>query len=500
VGRPVSENRAGPQGGRTTLESKTAHQEQGEHMAKERVVGVSSGWKGPVEEYTKNRGSAGRKRIVFVGASYLFVHKVLRDMLLVGGFNDVELVVHDIDPEPMRIVGDLLEKIARQKKTRIRVLRTLDRKEALKGADAVILSITTGGREADFRSFEVCFKYGIPVGVGDTLGPPALARCLRELPEVVRIARDMEKMCPKAILLNFTNPMSCITGVVNRESSIPAWGLCHSADSLYQYFSEVFRVKKKDLRMEVGGVNHQAFVTRLWVKGKERTADILEASLGSHAKFKDALLTTSAEEVKLQQDVFRILKAWPSCGDTHLAEFYKYFFTERRLESLGLAGHMRRVIPGRERFGRKSCPDIIREWTYGPEPVGDLHLLTSEHAHELLWACFTGEPFTRILNVMNTDELLKGIPRNACVEAEVTVKGRRATGSPVLLTPAVNSLVHRWVTIHDLSIKAALNCDRDAARQALFLDPHVRDFYDIEPMLEDMLEATKEWLPETWFE
>ena len=115
----------------------------------EEIVGKDSGWTGPVYEYTKNKGSAGKKRIVFVGASYLFVHKVLRDCLLVGGFEDVEMVVHDIDAEPMNIVADLLEKIARQKKTHIRILRTLDRKEALKGADAVILSITTGGREAE---------------------------------------------------------------------------------------------------------------------------------------------------------------------------------------------------------------------------------------------------------------------------------------------------------------------------------------------------------------
>ncbi len=180
----------------------------------EESVGKSAGWTGPIEEYTRNEGSVGRKRIVFVGASYKFVHKVLRDMLLVGGFEDCELVVHDITERPLTVVADLLEKIARQKNTNIVVRRTLDREEALRGADAVILSITTGGREADFRSWEVCAKYGIPVGVGDTLGPAALARNLREIPVVVGIARDMERLCPEAALLNFTNPMSCITGAM----------------------------------------------------------------------------------------------------------------------------------------------------------------------------------------------------------------------------------------------------------------------------------------------
>ena len=454
----------------------------------------------PVEEYTCNEGSVGRKKIAFVGASYLFVHKVLRDMLLVGGFEDCELVVHDIDEEPLGIVADLLEKIARQKKTNVKVSRTLDRREALRGADAVVLSINVGGREADFRSVEVCARYGIPVGVGDTLGPPALARNLRALPEIVRIARDMEEICPEAVLLNFTNPMSCVTGVVGRTTSVTCWGLCHSADSLYGYFADVFGVKKRDVSMVVGGVNHQSFVTRLFIKGQDRTADILEATRASKAKFKDTLLATKEEGVDLQQDVFRILGAWPSTGADHLAEFYEYFYTPRRMDQLGLTEHVKKVIPGRKPFGRKPCPEIIHDWTYGPEPVGDLHLLTSEHAHELLWACFTGQPFTRMLNVLNTGPFVKDVPTDACLEVLVTVAGRKVTGECIELPPAVRALVQRWTTIHDLSIRAALECDRDAARQALFLDPHVRDLYDIEPMLEDMLEAMEPWLPRKWFE
>jgi alpha-galactosidase len=465
----------------------------------EQVVGKSSGWVGPVQEYQRNQGSAGRKRIVFVGASYKFVHKVLRDMLLVGGFEDCELVVHDLDERPMKVVGDLLERIARQKKTNVKVHRTLDREEALQGAEAVILSITTGGREADFRSWEVCAKYGIPVGVGDTLGPPALARNLREIPVVVEIARDMERLCPNAVMLNFTNPMSCITGAMARHSAIPVWGLCHSADELFSYFARVFDVKKSEVEMEQGGVNHQSFVTRLWIKGEDHTRDILRATMESEAKLEDNLLETHREEVRFQQDIFRLLGVWPSTGETHLAEFYQYFFTPRRIDQLGLRSHTRPILPGRQPFGRTEPPKIIMDWAYGPGPVGDLHLMTTEHAHELLWSYFTGEPYTRGLNLLNTGEWLKGIAHDACVEVIVTVAGGNVTGKQIQLPPAVHSLVQRWTTIHDLSIKAAMECDREAARQALFLDPHVTDMYDIEPMLEDMLKATEPWLPKKWF-
>ena len=463
------------------------------------IVGKSSGWVGPVNEYARNVGTVGRRKVVFIGASYKFVHRVVRDLILVGGFEDVELCIHDIDAEPLRIVGDLVERIARQQETRIRVTRTLDRREALRGADVALLSITTGGKEADCRSFEVCAKYGIPVGVGDTLGPPALARNLREVPVVLQIIRDMEELCPHGLMLNFTNPMSVITGAMARHSSLPVWGLCHSGDGLCQYFADLFGVKKSALALTLAGVNHQSFVLKLLIDGADRTADLLPQSLKRQGGAIADALTGAHDEVRLQQDLCRVLGCWPSRGADHLAEFYRYFYTPRRIEQLGLHRHLKRVVPGRQPFGRTPCPQILLDWAYGPEAVGDLHLLTEEHAHELMWSFFMDQPFTRSLNVLNTEGWVAGLPRDACVELMATVQGRKVTATPVTLPPALHATVLNWVTIHDLSLRAARNCDRQAACQALFLDPHVRDFYDIEPFLEDLLAATKPWLPAGWF-
>jgi alpha-galactosidase len=460
-----------------------------------KIEGKSSGWTGAPEPYVENKGSVGQRKIAFVGASYKFVHRVLRDMMLVGGFNDCHLVVHDIDEEPMKIVADFLERMARQRETNIKVTRTLDRREALKGADAVILSITIGGRETDYRSFEVCAKYGIPVGIGDTLGPAAFARNLRTVPFVLQLTKEMEELCPEAVLLNFTNPMSVLTCAAARYSHIPTYGLCHSADELYRYFGSVFGCKKSEVEMDVGGVNHQSFVTRLKIKGVDRTKEILKATLESEAELEDTLLGTR-EDVSLQQEVYKILGAWPSTGDDHLAEFYQYFYTPRRIAQFH---RIKQIIPGREPFGRTPCPEIIREWAYGPEKIGDLHLLTSEHAHELMWSIFSGEPFTRVLNVNNSGEFIKGLPKDVCVEAVITTAGKKMSGTPITLPPAVFSLVQRWTTIHDLTIKAAVECDRDAARQALFLDSHMVDMYDIEPMLNDFLEVLKPWMPAKWY-
>ena len=341
-------------------------------------------------------------------------------------------------------------------------------------------------------------NYRIPVGVGDTMGPPALARNLRTIPVVIGLVRDMERFCPNAILLNFTNPMSALTGAMARATHIPCFGLCHSADELYNFFGRVFNVAPAEIALDVGGVNHQSFVSGLRVKGVDRTRDILSEVQRSGAKLEDRLVEVTEEDTTLQQDLYKILGVWPSCGADHLAEFYRFFYTERRVEQLHLTSRLRRLTPGRAKFGRKECPEIIRRWTYD-EPAGDLDLQTTEHAHEILYAYFTGEPFTRVLNILNRGQLIRGLPEDACVEALVTLDGKTITGPSVTLPPAAHALVNDWSTIHHLSIQAALNCDRDAARQALFLDPHVRDCYDIAPLLEDLLTATRDWLPAGWF-
>jgi len=131
--------------------------------------------------------------------------------------------------------------------------------------------------------------------------------------------------------------------------------------------------------------------------------------------------------------------------------------------------------------------------------VGDLHLVTTEHAHELLWAHFTGQPYTRVLNILNAGEYIRGLPKDSCVEVLATVKGGKVSAKPITLPPAVHSLVQRWVTVHDLNIRAALACDRQLAKQALMLDPHVRDFYDLEPLLDDFLKYLEPWMPRGWY-
>lgn len=463
-------------------------------MAKMKTIVASDGIEYEYIPFEKNTGSLGDRRIVFIGASYKFCHKVVRDMLLVGGFDDCTLVLLDLYRRPLAVVGDLIEKMIVQAGSSMRVVRTTDRAEALFGADVCLLSITVGGVEADMRAAEVCAKYSIPVAVGDTLGPAAFARNLRTLPVVLEIARDMERLCPQAVLINFTNPLSCVTGVVLRETSIRAYGLCHSVEDLATYFGRVYGSAGRDIEMTSGGVNHMSFLTSLKVGGREKLHRLYDDTGGSTAGITDSLLGR-VESPEAQRRIYKVLGVWPSTGGEHAAEFFPEFLKPARRKELSL--HVKKVRKNRKPVKpTKEPPAALLEWAYGDGPVEDMNLLTTEFAHELMWAVLEGEgsPNRRVVNVLNKGAI-KGIADDACVEIWATITRRGERREKITLPPACTALLKTWTTIHELTYAAALEGDYDAARAALCLDPHVGDLNDVDAILADIVKRLGRWMP-----
>ncbi len=461
-------------------------------MAKMKTIIASDGVEYEYIPFTKNKGSVGRKRIVFVGASYKFCHKVVRDLLLVGGFDECEIVLLDLYKRPLKVVGDLIEKMIAQAGSSMTVSRTVQREEALEGADIVLLSITVGGVEADMRAAEVCHRYGIPVAVGDTLGPAALARNLRTLPVVLEIARDIERICPEAVLINFTNPLSTVTGIVLRETSVRAYGLCHSVEDLATYFARIYGCSSRDIEMASGGVNHMSFITSMKVRGREKIADLYDDTSSSGIGVVDSLLGR-VETAEVQRELYSVLGAWPSTGGEHAAEFFPEFLEKKRRDELGL--HVKKIRKNRKPFKvTKEPPEAILKWAYGDGPVEDMQMLTTEFAHELIWAVIKGDENRRVVNILNKGAI-KGLPDDACVELWATITKKDERREKISLPAACTALLQTWTTIHELSYRAAIEGDRRAARQALTLDPHVRSIRQIDGLLDDFCKRLGRWMP-----
>ncbi|HEU5087208.1 MAG TPA: alpha-glucosidase/alpha-galactosidase, partial [Roseiflexaceae bacterium] len=168
-------------------------------------------------------------RITFIGAGSLgFTRGLVRDVLTFPSMRDAELVLMDVDAERLDFARRAVERIVELGNYPARVTATMDRAEALKGADAVLVTILANDLEVWRHDLEIPKKYGIDTNIGDTRGPSGIFRGLRTIPVMLDIARDMERYCPDAPMLNYTNPMVLLCRAMQRETNIKLVGLCHS--------------------------------------------------------------------------------------------------------------------------------------------------------------------------------------------------------------------------------------------------------------------------------
>src|SRR4051812_4894620 len=168
-----------------------------------------------------------KTRICFVGGgSYQWTPKLMTDIALMKDLSGT-IVLHDIAPAPMEEMQKLGRKIMQQAGADFTIETSGDLAEALRGAEFVIVTITTGGLEAMRKDLDIPLRYGVYQSVGDTVGPGGLSRALRNIPVLLQIAQTMEKVCPDAWMLNLTNPLTALTRTVTKKTSIKAMGLCH---------------------------------------------------------------------------------------------------------------------------------------------------------------------------------------------------------------------------------------------------------------------------------
>ena len=170
------------------------------------------------------------KKFAFIGGgSFGFTRTLVRDILTFPAFQDAEIALMDIDEERLGYIKTACEKIVRVGKYPAKITATTDRAEALKGADGVLCTVLAGDVEVWKHDILIPEKYGIDINVGDTRGPSGIFRALRTIPLMLDICADIEKYCPNAIFLNYTNPMAMLCRAMqDKFPKLHITGLCHS--------------------------------------------------------------------------------------------------------------------------------------------------------------------------------------------------------------------------------------------------------------------------------
>ncbi len=433
-------------------------------------------------------------RITFIGAGSLgFTRGLVRDILTFPLLRDATLVLMDVDKERLEFARKACESIIAQGNYPAKVIATMNRREALKGADAVLCTILNGGVEVWKHDILIPKKYGVDTNVGDTRSVSGVFRALRTIPVMVSIVKDMEQCCPNAVLLNYTNPMAMLCRAMQRESSIKVTGLCHSVQGTAHMLAQWIGADLKDVTYTCAGINHQAFYLDYKVKGKDAYPRIRKAVTGNKKIY-------NAEPVR--NEMFLALDYYITESSGHNSE-YNWWFRKRPDLIEKYCTHGTNWNPGRYAYildcytkSSKNWKRDIKEWFKKGAPISLER--GHEYAAHIINAWMGGELYSFSGNVANTG-LIPNLPERCCVEVPVLVDRRGF--NPIHVGPLpiqLAALNNVSVAVEEMAVEAALTGDPKLVYQAICYDPlsaAVLSLAEIKKMVQEMLLKNKPYLP-----
>lgn len=434
----------------------------------------------------------------------MFARLLICDIYSHRALRDATIVLEDIDEERLEVTCRLAKRIIDTHALPGKIEKTTSQKKALSGADFVISMIAVGGLDAWDLDKSIPLKYGLNQIVGDTLGPGGVFRALRHIPPILTIVKDMEKLCPNTLFINYANPMASIMWAVNRACTIRSVGLCHSVQATTKeiagyigvaewenypvtstdWHDFYYRPLPENVNFLVAGINHMAWYLAYEVDGEDAYPKIREAYHDARAY--------EADTVR-----FEILKHFGyfvTESPHHMSEYVPYF----RKTAKDVDTFMSYTWNALEITRRKAKDDevSIQRQIAGEERI---ELKSSvEYGAKIINAVVTGDAI-RINGNVNNDGHIANLPEGCCVEVPCLVDGNGVQPCHVgALPPQLAALNRSNINVQSCTVEAALNRSRDKARQAVALDPltsAVLTLDDIETMTDEMFDSQRRWLP-----
>lgn len=424
-------------------------------------------------------------KIVIVGAgSVEFTRNLLADFLAYPELKNITVGLHDIDEERLRTAEQVAQWTAQHFGAEPRIEASLDRRELLPDADFVINTVQVGGLPATEIDFAIPARYGIEYTIADTVGVGGVMRGLRSIPVMLEIAQQMEELCPKAWLLNYTNPMSMLVWAASKATSIHVLGLCHSVFWTIHGLAEWLGVPFEEIQYQTAGINHIAWVLKLQ-RGETDLYPLLRQKVESG---------DIPEDDRVRAELFRHFGYFPTESSEHHSEYSSYFLGHPELvESLN--------IPLREYLRRCQVNLGELEETRRRLQAGEALDIepTSEYAAQIIHTMLTGNVIEIVGNVMNEGRLIPNLQGESCVEVPCMVNGLGVHPTPAAPLPTqCAALIHPLIDEQSLTVEAVLEEDRQKIYQAVALDPVLAGRLTLDQiwqMTDELLEAEARWMP-----
>jgi len=427
-----------------------------------------------------------------IGAgSVIFCKTLSMDILATEALADCELCLMNRTKPKLDRMEAFLKRVIAENNCSAQLTATLDRREALDGADYVIIMIQVGGLDAFGMDYQIPLKYGVDQCIGDTLGPGGVLRALRTIPVVVDIARDMAELCPEAYLLNYANPMAAVCYALGKATDVQFVGLCHGVQTTLDLIGGYVGVPKDRIDYVCAGVNHMGWFLSL--KDKRDGRDLYP------------LFRENCEKPgyyvneKVRIEVMRHFGYFMTESTGHLSEYVPWFRSSQR----ALDAYCDEPAFGGEtgayyRYSQMLA-DKYKDVNYLDLESPQIQRRSVEYCSHILEAIETDAPFGLNGNVRN-DGYIDNLPQGCCVEVPMYVDARGFHPLKVgALPPQCAALNQSNVTVQALTVEAALTGDPEYAMQAVAMDPLTSTactLKEAREMTAELLEAEKEWLPQ----
>src|ERR687895_929228 len=425
-------------------------------------------------------------KIAFIGAgSVEFTKHLLTDIFKFSDLRGVTISLHDIAAERLETAGMMARWTSDQLEAGARVEEHLERRAALDGADFVIIMVQIGMHEATLLDFEIPRRYGLKQTIADSMGIGGIFRGLRTIPFVLDLAREMRELCPRALLLNYTNPMGILMeALYTARPEVRSVGLCHSVPYTAREIASYIGVEHEELLYECAGINHIAWMTRLEVEGEDAYPRLFAAMDDPDVYAKD----------KVRFELMRRFGYFVTESSEHNAEYVPYFLKDDgliELYDIPVDEYVRRSEENLVQYAETRRRLLARE---------DFSLGRSvEYGSLIMHSLITGEARAIYGNVENTS-LVTNLPTGCCVEVPILVDDTGLRPCHVGNVPpqcAATCAPHS--AVQNLTVRAALEGRRDHVYHAAMLDRHaasVLSLDEIADMVDELIEAHGDALPE----
>ena len=448
-------------------------------------------------------------KIVLIGAgSKEFGPATTRDVLLsdVLATSEIHLELMDINPSELQSHQQYAEDIARKLKRKIKITHTTELEKALEGADYVISAIEIKRYFYWSQDFHIPRKYGFKQIYGENGGIGGLFHALRNFTPTSEIIEKMESICPDAILLNYTNPLTKLSELINRTSNIRFIGLCHGVFMGKGQIAALLGRDVGSIKAYASGLNHFSwFHTIEDLDGNDLYPELKEKESRAH-------WLADWDEIALSRTMLRVFGLYPSPGTNHIGEYVRWaspFLASQHLQYF--------YDPkGNDPWNDQNVPTYLYNLNTNPthtpfNPKGPMVALYDHEEQDPDVICGSGELAIPIIeglalnesqelgavNIPNTNQLVPGLPEDAIVEVPATVSksGIRPLNMPELPTAAL-AMLHTQTAINKLLVEAYLERSKNKLLQAVLLDPTVDSYRNAVHCIDELCELQKDVIPQ----